>query len=363
MKDTLGDLTSLAETLNVSLSAARLRSNNTGIGPSIRQTMNQLLGKLKDATRSTNDGTGAETTDNPLDTKLTSASTTVKRNAVSRHPAVRQNSNPQLFPNSSIVHALVSSVVESDSSGQALSVPISASNTFRQDPNLNSSSGRLSPRLNYGLWFEPDPGLPIVVPPEDIVPFLDHAKSPFVVKLYWRTLMVALFVLRSQWGRRGKRSPETAILMQRIFGTSLQYDSGEVIAATIHARLGFHLRGRIEPTHPGRDPTNALRLYNMVQADLSMKGETMQDWLDAHQVEDLVGELFGLGQVMLLRAASIATADTATMQKTRRLVEGLARHSVCFGDCPRYPLNAVITMLQLVFDQRPEVAVEVDSLY
>ncbi len=324
--------------------------------------MNELLAKLKHVTKLSNDTAKKGTAESPLNTTLTSASNMGELNATSVRPTARQISSPRFSPNSSATNLVMSGTIERNSFDQESSISNHTRNLGLK-PTLNGCSGRLSPRLNYGLWFEPDLGLPIIVPPEDIIPFLNHAESPFVVKLYWRTLFLALSVLRNQRRRRGQMSPETALLTQRIFGTCLQYDSGEVIAASIHARLGFRLRGKIEATHPGRDPTNALRLYNMVQADLSMRGQTMQNWLDARQVERLIGEVYGLGQVMLLQAASMAAADAATIQKTTRLVEGLARHSVCFGDGPRYPVQAVTAILQLLFDERPEVVMGVEAVY
>ncbi|KAJ9608765.1 hypothetical protein H2200_006536 [Cladophialophora chaetospira] len=361
LKSSLGDITSLAEELDASLSKSGTGLSTTAAGASAKQTMDQLLERLRRVTNAGSNSAEDSIPETASKTTLTSPST-IDCTAISLRPAIPQTSNPQLYSDSSGTDLMTSGTRESGRSDQETSTSNSTS-IYVQTSKTSSSNGRLSPRLNYGLWFEPDPGLPIVVPPEDIIPFLNGAESPFVIKLYWRTLMFALSLLRNHWRRRGNMSPDAAMLTNRIFGKSLQYDSGEVIAATMHARLGFYLRGKIEATHPGRDPVNALRLHHMIQSDLRMRGETMAHWLDARQVERLIGDLYGLHQVMLLQVASTATADAATVQRTTRLVEGLARHSSCFGDGPRYRLQDVTTVLQQVFDDGSNVLQRVDTVF
>lgn len=323
--------------------------------------MNQLLGALRAVTNEDEEAAEESRAENVPTTTQMVAPTARKCNAISLRPAAPKTSSFRYHTSLSSTEQLSSSTVESVFSEQDLS-NVKPTTSFVQKVN-NSSSGRVSPRLNYGLWVEPDWGLPIVIPPKDIIPYLNGAESSFVTKLYWRTLMLALSLLRGQRRRHRNLTPDAAFLTQRIFGKSLQYDTGEVIAATIHARLGFRLKGQIEASHPGRDPVNALRLYDMIQSDLSMRGETMDHWLDARQVEQLIGDVFGLDSVMLLQAASLETADAATIERTTRLVEGLARHSVCFGDGPRYALQDVTIILHRVFNERPEVVRRVDTFY
>ena len=194
------------------------------------------------------------------------------------------------------------------------------------------------------------------MPPEDIIPFLSDVESPFVFKLYWSTISLALSVLCDHW-RRSASTPKFALrLAQNIFGRSLQYNSSETLVASLDARLGFRLRGQIEATHPGRDPSKATRLHHKIQDEMKARGETMQNWLDAWEVERLIGTMYGPGQVHLLQATSSESADAFGAQITNRLVERLARQSVCFGDGPRYFAGTVATTVQLVLsDIFPEV--------
>ncbi|KAK4446607.1 hypothetical protein QBC34DRAFT_146809 [Podospora aff. communis PSN243] len=49
----------------------------------------------------------------------------------------------------------------------------------------SSRSGRVSPRLTYGLWFEPDRAIRIVHPPHDIMPYVGEGMRSLAGTVFW----------------------------------------------------------------------------------------------------------------------------------------------------------------------------------
>ncbi len=55
----------------------------------------------------------------------------------------------------------------------------------------------MSPRLTYGLWFEPDRAIRIVHPPRDIVPYVGDGMRSFAGAIFWTGMGLSLKALRT----------------------------------------------------------------------------------------------------------------------------------------------------------------------
>jgi hypothetical protein len=60
-----------------------------------------------------------------------------------------------------------------------------------------SSGGRVSPRLTYGLWFEPDRAIRIVHPPHDIVPYIGEGMRSLAGTIFWTGMGFSLGAFRT----------------------------------------------------------------------------------------------------------------------------------------------------------------------
>ena len=64
------------------------------------------------------------------------------------------------------------------------------------DPSL-ISGGRMSPRMTYGLWFDPDRSIRVVHPPRDIVPYVGDGLSTLAGAIFWTGMGYSLNALRT----------------------------------------------------------------------------------------------------------------------------------------------------------------------
>ncbi|KAK1760156.1 hypothetical protein QBC47DRAFT_355367 [Echria macrotheca] len=60
-----------------------------------------------------------------------------------------------------------------------------------------SSNGRMSPRMTYGLWFEPDRNIRIVQPPQDIIPYVGEGMRTLAGAIFWTGMGHSLNALRT----------------------------------------------------------------------------------------------------------------------------------------------------------------------
>ncbi|KAK5656700.1 hypothetical protein OQA88_4246 [Cercophora sp. LCS_1] len=58
------------------------------------------------------------------------------------------------------------------------------------------SDGRMSPRLTYGLWFEPDRAIRIVQPPTDIIPYVGDNMRSLAGAIFWTGMGFSLNCFR-----------------------------------------------------------------------------------------------------------------------------------------------------------------------
>jgi len=73
----------------------------------------------------------------------------------------------------------------------------SASPSYHQAQSDTSSGGRMSPRLSYGLWFEPDRAIRIVHPPHDIVPYVGEGMRSLAGAIFWTGMGFSLGAFRT----------------------------------------------------------------------------------------------------------------------------------------------------------------------
>ncbi|KAM7204721.1 hypothetical protein V8F20_003505 [Naviculisporaceae sp. PSN 640] len=149
---------------------------------------------------------------------------------------------------------------------------------------ITATGGRVSPRLTYGVWFEPDRFIRIINPPGDIVPYLGSNINTLTGALFWAGLGYGFTVLKEVLRMRANsnlvrsmslsQNPGTLPLVTRLFGHSIEAagpnaDGEQILHDIIHARFTWRKQGYIPGDHPGADPEIPNRLFGKVVENLT----------------------------------------------------------------------------------------------
>ncbi|KAM7216438.1 hypothetical protein V8F06_008151 [Rhypophila decipiens] len=148
-----------------------------------------------------------------------------------------------------------------------------------------ATGGRVSPRLTYGIWFEPDRFIRVINPPSDILPYLGPNINTLAGAIYWAGLGYGFTVLKEVLRMRAQSAAVASSLLQnsgsasdplpivtRLFGHSIKAagpdaDGEQMLHDIIHARFTWKKQGYIPGDHPGADPEITRKLFHKVVED------------------------------------------------------------------------------------------------
>ncbi|KAK4211490.1 hypothetical protein QBC37DRAFT_12574 [Rhypophila decipiens] len=148
-----------------------------------------------------------------------------------------------------------------------------------------ATGGRVSPRLTYGIWFEPDRFIRVINPPSDILPYLGPNINTLAGAIYWAGLGYGFTVLKEVLRMRAQTAAVASSLLQnpgpgsdplpivtRLFGHSIKAagpdaDGEQILHDVIHARFTWRKQGYIPGDHPGADPEITRKLFSKVVED------------------------------------------------------------------------------------------------
>lgn len=155
---------------------------------------------------------------------------------------------------------------------------------------VTATGGRLSPRLTYGVWFEPDRFIRIINPPGDIVPYLGANINTLSGAIFWAGLGYGFTVLKEVLRMRansnlvrsmsmsqhpgGGSSSGSLPLVTRLFGHSIKAagpdaDGEQILHDIIHARFTWRKQGYIPGDHPGADPEITNKLFTKIVENMT----------------------------------------------------------------------------------------------
>ncbi|KAM0329502.1 hypothetical protein ACHAQA_004811 [Verticillium albo-atrum] len=201
-------------------------------------------------------------------------------------------------------------------------------------------TGRLSPRLGFGLWLE-RPVLRVRDPPADIVPYLDMDRASLPSVIFWSGMAWAGRVLQEALDG----NPEAAATTQAILGDIVMVESDEVLLQSIQARLSFHRRGYVDADHPGYDPDIGRRVHSLTARLSAAKGLPLETFLRPEDVEGLSRLRLGEDYGMVERALR-GSGSPRDMSRVRLLIEAMIRSSACVGGGPRWRTDRIGAILE-----------------
>ncbi|KAG7419348.1 hypothetical protein Forpe1208_v002013 [Fusarium oxysporum f. sp. rapae] len=191
-------------------------------------------------------------------------------------------------------------------------------------------SGRMSPRLGYGLWFGPETSIPIEYPPMDIIPYLQDGSS-LAITVFWTSLSWGFHILGAALGG----NIEAMATAQNIFSAIISTSPGRDVLNGIHARLTYRKTGAINRDHPGNKPEQAPGILAAMTRLCEDNGTPLETFLTPIAMEDLLRRRLGLGYDVIDRTVR-GYGSLEEIARVRGLVQMMTISSICLGDGPRW---------------------------
>lgn len=216
--------------------------------------------------------------------------------------------------------------------------------TQPQDPaaygqQLGYRTGRMSPRLDYGLWPE-RPVLSLTNPPIDILPYLG-ANTSLSSLIFWNGLSWGFRLIRAALDGDSK----AAVTAHKVFGEIVPMKPDRRTLNVIHARLTFRKLGYLASDHPGYDPEGGVRIQTMMARICETNGTPLENFLRPDGIEDFLRGRLGEGY-RVIELALQGLGSSEDLLRVRRLVDMIVRSSVCLGDGPRLGFERMIKILE-----------------
>ncbi|TRX93279.1 hypothetical protein FHL15_005858 [Xylaria flabelliformis] len=242
--------------------------------------------------------------------------------------------------------------------------------------STSQSSGRLSPRLDYGIWVDSRRATKVSTPPHEIVPFLGPGRWTFAGQLYWACADYMISLCRlvtsphtpTPWFGDPSRCPSPREAEDRVWDL-LQHSppihNVRLAQALAEAQRAYRDIGWIPGDSPvvpcdgeGEDIETLLR--KEIEADYAARGHDLSAWMTISQLEGHMRRQLGAAAFEKLERATVAVAvansptvkvaengeivavhDEEVRTITRVLIRNLAESYTCFGDGPRWQADRI----------------------
>ncbi|GKT40254.1 uncharacterized protein ColSpa_00435 [Colletotrichum spaethianum] len=198
-------------------------------------------------------------------------------------------------------------------------------------PDDQTPGGRLTPRLDYGLWFDADRLVRVLDPPIDIVPYLGAGMCTIAGCIFWSTMNYTIDL----WNSRS--DPLANRLMDRVFNHSRHLADRKYLMSLAQARMDYKQKGYMFRKLSEQFERNAMGdLYKLIKDDYENMGLPSKYWKTPEEVADNVLSQMTPEQAARFQAVTEGKGTRADEDMMRAMVSWLARNFVCFGDGPRW---------------------------
>jgi len=229
-----------------------------------------------------------------------------------------------------------------------------------------SRSGRLSPRLDYGIWIDASSAVRVYDPSPAIVPFLGTGRYKFAGQVFWACTDYLISLCRvatkpcspCEWfdNSHGHRpSPKEAeARVWNIIQHTPPIGSVRLALTLAEAQLEFRDNGHIYGDSPVSDRETVTLLQRDLEAKYAALGKDMSVWMNVMELERHVRQKLGNEAFGRLERAIAAyntrvpgpigeesLANPEVCMVVRLLIKNLAESYVCFGDGPRWRVDSV----------------------
>ncbi|KAI1086819.1 hypothetical protein F5B19DRAFT_487208 [Rostrohypoxylon terebratum] len=213
------------------------------------------------------------------------------------------------------------------------------------------SSERMTPRLDYGLWFDAGRFVRIDDPPRDIVPYLGKGMKTFAGRLFWKCGECLLDLCRKAEAYDNINPLVAREANERIWNMvqhSPPLHNTRYIIALAEARREFRDRGYIESNNPAGEADSAEILHKQVLEDYEKRGGDVAIWLSPTEVENELRRLMSDGlcgrvERVLENWGFNPEGDPLT-KMVQSLIHAMSNSFICFGNGPRWRADRVAAM-------------------
>ncbi|KAK2031967.1 hypothetical protein LX32DRAFT_236462 [Colletotrichum zoysiae] len=207
---------------------------------------------------------------------------------------------------------------------------------FAYRPGDEPRGGKLSPRLDYGLWLETDRLVRIMEPPSDIMPYIGEGRHTMAGFIFWSTVDYTIDL----WNARSA-APATRHL-DRIFSSSRTLADREYVMSMAQLRLDYKQKGYMFRKLSERADRSAMAdLYKLVRHDYEVMGVPPRYWKTPAEVAgNLLGQLTP-EETARFEAVLEGRGARADEEMMRAMSAWLVQNFVCFGNGPRWSNIAV----------------------
>ncbi|KAM0273508.1 hypothetical protein ACHAQH_008334 [Verticillium albo-atrum] len=214
---------------------------------------------------------------------------------------------------------------------------------------LSAASGRLSPRLDHGLWNDADRPVRLFDPPEDIAPYIGHAANTIAGAIFWSCMsrISALWKDHNQ-ARAAKvasgdpstvASPAT-VSLRRIFSLQGMMRDKSFLVSLAQSRLDYkqkgYMFGRLQDQfHSSSSPALA-DMHRQAESLAAAQGMPPSMWKTPQDVAAMIKSQITGDEAARMDAVAQGRGTDGDAYLLSIIVVHLANAFVCFGDGPRW---------------------------
>jgi hypothetical protein len=205
--------------------------------------------------------------------------------------------------------------------------------------------GVMSPRLTYGLLFEPDRYIRVSHPPAELMPYLGDGEHSLAGTLFWGTAELGCMILNQYQSHKTQSkpsSPSMAQLADAIFGRCFRLEPQQVLVKRMSTKLRLRTSGSMDEY----DHDASARLNYLVVQDLIQQGDALSNYLNAVQVVEYIRQRYASVTMERLETAARNRQEQANMKFMTRFVGELAVRCILFGDGPRWKVESVDSVVE-----------------
>lgn len=227
------------------------------------------------------------------------------------------------------------------------------------------ASGRLSPRLDYGIWVDAGRAWRTTKPPREIIPFIGARRYTFAGQLYWACGDYLISLCRlvtaphspSPWfndHETFRLNPQQA--EDRVWSVlrhSPPVQDVRLAQALAEAQREYRDTGYILSDSPACNDELGDLIRQEVEADYVARGHDLRTWMTISELETHVRRQLGSEAFSRLEKAIAPPSgamddglipDPDVRAISRLLIKNLAESYICFGDGPRWRADSISTL-------------------
>ncbi|KAF6836538.1 hypothetical protein CPLU01_03573 [Colletotrichum plurivorum] len=189
----------------------------------------------------------------------------------------------------------------------------------------------MSPRLDYGLWVDPETLIRVIEPPVDIVPYLGGGMATLAGCIFWSAMNYTIDL----WNSR--TAPLSSKRLDYMFNHTKHLTDRHFLLSLAQARLDYKEKGFMYTKLTEQFERNAMsRLFELVKSDYEKQRQPSRWWKRPEEVAEAIVDQLNPSQRVRFQDVIDGNGTKADQDFMRPLITWLSENFICFGDGPRW---------------------------